>query len=91
MFTNACISYDFSLIKPQITFNQSLDHMSFASLMTNYSSSIKPGIQLGKENGLTLLLGNFHQDFNPNNQNYSIFSKNRNLMSHIRSLTTSIS
>ena len=46
----------FSLIKPQITFNASLDNLPFASLMTNYSSTIGPGIQLGKENGLTLLL-----------------------------------
>ena len=30
--------------------------MPFASLMTNYSKTIGPGIQLGKENGLTLLL-----------------------------------
>lgn len=45
-----------SLIKPQITFNSSLDDLPFASLMTNYSSSIGPGIQLGKENGLSLLL-----------------------------------
>ena len=48
--------YCFSLIKPQITFNASLDNLPFASLMTNYSSTIGPGIQLGKENGLTLLL-----------------------------------
>ena len=48
--------YCFSLIKPQITFNASLDDLPFASLMTNYSETIGPGIQLGKENGLTLLL-----------------------------------
>jgi hypothetical protein len=54
----AVISFIFlsSLIKPQITFNKSLDDLSFASLMTNYSSSIQPRIQLGKENGLSLLL-----------------------------------
>ena len=46
----------FSLIKPQITFDHTLDSLPFASLMTNYSSTIGPGIQLGKENGLTLLL-----------------------------------
>ncbi len=50
----------YSLIKPQITFNRSLDSLPFASLMTNYSSTIGPGIQLGKENGLTLLLGKGH-------------------------------
>ena len=43
--------------------------MSFASLMTNYSSSIKPGIQLGKENGLTLLLGNSYGNSDPDPQN----------------------
>ena len=48
--------------------------MSFASLMTNYSSSIKPGIQLGKENGLTLLLGNSQQNSGPRNlQTSNIF------------------
>ena len=48
---------DFSLIKPQITFNESLDNIPFQTLMTDYSSTIGPGIQLGKENGLSLLLG----------------------------------
>ena len=37
------LSYCFSLIKPQITFNASLDNLPFASLMTNYSSTIGPG------------------------------------------------
>ena len=37
--------------------------------MTNYSSSIKPGIQLGKENGLTLLLGNSYGNSDPDPQN----------------------
>ena len=58
MYLNCCISYmNFSLIKPQITFNASLDNVPFQTLMTDYSSTIGPGIQLGKENGLTLLLG----------------------------------
>ena len=30
--------------------------LPFETLMMNYSNSIQPGIQLGKENGLTLLL-----------------------------------
>ena len=54
----------FSLIKPQITFNESLDHLSFQSLMQNYSSTVGPGIQLGKENGLTLLLDAEVYDYN---------------------------
>lgn len=45
-----------SLVKPQISFNQSLSQLPFEVLMTNYTRTIKPGIQLGKENGLTLLL-----------------------------------
>ena len=54
---------DFSLIKPQITFNESLDNIPFQTLMTDYSSTIGPGIQLGKENGLSLLLGKNMPDF----------------------------
>ncbi|TRY76324.1 hypothetical protein TCAL_15908 [Tigriopus californicus] len=45
-----------SLVKPQISFNQTLSQLPFEVLMTNYTRTIKPGIQLGKENGLTLLL-----------------------------------
>ncbi len=46
----------FSLIKPQITFDKKLQNLSFAVLMKNHSLGIGPGIQLGKENGLTLLM-----------------------------------
>jgi len=45
-----------SLVKPQISFDAELETMPFETLMTNFSRNIKPGIQLGKENGLTLLL-----------------------------------
>ena len=45
-----------TLIKPQITFNRSLEKVPFEDLMRNYTQSIKPGIQLGKENGLSILL-----------------------------------
>ena len=45
-----------SLIKPQISFNHTLKDLPFETLMTNFSRTIEPGIQLGKENGLTLLL-----------------------------------
>ena len=45
-----------SLIKPQITFDKKLQNLSFEALMTNHSLAIGPGIQLGKENGLTLLM-----------------------------------
>ena len=34
-----------SLIKPQITFNVSLEKLPFDTLMKNYSSKIQPGIQ----------------------------------------------
>ena len=45
-----------TLIKPQITFDPDLADVPFSDLMTNYTKSIKPGIQLGKENGLSILL-----------------------------------
>ena len=45
-----------TLIKPQITFDEELQHVPFETLMRNYTQSIKPGIQLGKENGLSILL-----------------------------------
>ena len=45
-----------TLIKPQITFNEELENVPFEELMRNYTQTIKPGIQLGKENGLSLLL-----------------------------------
>ncbi len=45
-----------TLIKPQITFDYELDHVPFEWLMRNYTNTIKPGIQLGKENGLSILL-----------------------------------
>ena len=45
-----------TLIKPQITFDHELEEVPFETLMKNYTKSIKPGIQLGKENGLSILL-----------------------------------
>ena len=45
-----------TLIKPQITFDDRLETVPFQTLMTNYTKRIKPGIQLGKENGLSILL-----------------------------------
>ena len=45
-----------TLIKPQITFDRSLENVPFENLMKNHTQSIKPGIQLGKENGLSILL-----------------------------------
>ncbi len=45
-----------TLIKPQITFDAALDGVPFGRLMTDYTHAIKPGIQLGKENGLSILL-----------------------------------
>ena len=45
-----------TLIKPQITFDPELANVPFSVLMTNYTKNIKPGIQLGKENGLSILL-----------------------------------
>ncbi len=35
-----------SLIKPQISFNRTLEHLPFEALMTNYSRTIAPGIQV---------------------------------------------
>ncbi len=45
-----------TLIKPQITFDKTLDEVPFVVLMKNFTRNIKPGIQLGKENGLSILL-----------------------------------
>ncbi|TRY76559.1 hypothetical protein TCAL_05309 [Tigriopus californicus] len=45
-----------TLIKPQITFNRDLEQIPFALLMKNFTPTIQPGIQLGKENGLSILL-----------------------------------
>lgn len=45
-----------TLIKPQISFNDSLNDVPFFTLMQNFTKSIKPGIQLGKKNGLSILL-----------------------------------
>ena len=45
-----------TLIKPQITFDSRLKEVPFEILMKNYTKTIKPGIQLGKENGLSILL-----------------------------------
>ena len=56
-----------TLIKPQITFDPDLAEVPFSTLMTNYTKSIQPGIQLGKENGLSILLDA--------EVNYTTFSK----------------
>lgn len=45
-----------TLIKPQITFDRELEQIPFALLMKNFTPTIQPGIQLGKENGLSILL-----------------------------------
>ena len=45
-----------SLVKPQITFNKSLENVPFADLMKLHTENIPKGIHLGKENGLSLLL-----------------------------------
>eukprot|EP00094_Tigriopus_californicus_P006437 TCALIF_06199-PA protein Name:"Protein of unknown function" AED:0.31 eAED:0.34 QI:0/0/0/0.33/1/1/3/0/625 len=52
-----------TLVKPQLTFNESLDHLSFSSKMfgpkgqmDSYSRQIPLGAKVGKSNGLTLLL-----------------------------------
>ena len=45
-----------TLIKPQITFDPALEGIPFEALMKNHTSGIEPGIQLGKENGLSILL-----------------------------------
>ena len=46
----------FSLIKPQITFDQKLENETFEKLMLSHTAQIPRGIHLGKENGLSLLL-----------------------------------
>ncbi|CAB4055949.1 unnamed protein product [Lepeophtheirus salmonis] len=55
-----------SLIKPQISFNKSLIDIPFDTLMRNFTKDIRPGIQLGKENGLNTSPGcraiHYHMD-----------------------------
>ena len=46
----------YSLVKPQITFDDKLEHVPFADLMQQNTENIMKGINLGKENGLSLLL-----------------------------------
>ena len=43
-------------MKPQVTFNDDLEEVPFADLMKLNTKNIKKGINLGKENGLSLLL-----------------------------------
>ena len=43
-------------MKPQISFNKSLEDVPFADLMKHHTQHIPKGIHLGKENGLSLLL-----------------------------------
>ena len=62
-----------SLVKPQITFKESLNDVPFSDLMTENSAQIKRGIQLGKENGLSLLLDaeTYDYAFSPQKGNLS--------------------
>ena len=46
----------YSLVKPQITFDDKLEKEPFSTLMQENTKNIKKGINLGKENGLSLLL-----------------------------------
>ena len=46
----------YSLVKPQITFDDNLEKEPFSTLMQDNTKNIKKGINLGKENGLSLLL-----------------------------------
>ena len=43
-------------MKPQITFDNDLEKVPFADLMQQNTKNIVKGINLGKENGLSLLL-----------------------------------
>ena len=50
-----------SLVKPQLSFNTQYDHLSYAEKLfkrrgTTYTRQIKPGVKVGKVNGLVLLL-----------------------------------
>ena len=54
-----------SLVKPQINFDPDLQHLPYSSKLfgpkgktagLTYTRKIKPGVKVGKENGLTLLL-----------------------------------
>ena len=45
-----------SIIKPQLSFNNSLDHLPYWSKLFAEKENILPGSEVGKANGLTVLL-----------------------------------
>ena len=45
-----------SIIKPQLSFNESLDHLPFWSKLFEANDNILAGSEVGKANGLTVLL-----------------------------------
>lgn len=45
-----------SIIKPQLSFNKSLDHLPFWTKLFEENENIPAGSEVGKANGLTVLL-----------------------------------
>ena len=45
-----------SIVKPQLSFNQSLDHLPFWSKLFGPKENIQAGAEVGKANGLTVLI-----------------------------------
>ena len=45
-----------SIIKPQLNFNESLEHLPYWIKLFKMNAQIQPGSEVGKANGLTILL-----------------------------------
>ena len=45
-----------SIIKPQLNFNESLEHLPYWKKLFSMNHLVKPGSEVGKANGLTVLL-----------------------------------
>ena len=45
-----------SIIKPQLNFNESLEHLAYWDKLFRQNDLVKPGSEVGKANGLTVLL-----------------------------------
>ena len=79
-----------SLVKPQITFDKNLQNVPFESLMKDHSHKIQRGIQLGKENGLSLLLDAETYDYAFSPQKGKLSKVNRKMINILTNLTVAV-
>ena len=72
-----------SIIKPQLNFDRSLDHLPFwRKLFGEENINIKPGSEVGKANGLSILLDAETYDYTVSVSNGEGFMLS--LMHHVR-------